>query len=52
MKCDQRGLEFANSEELMSQQERVHPIGDGEDETPDMMPESEDVPEAAERRSG
>ncbi|MGH7765005.1 MAG: hypothetical protein ACREOM_11400 [Candidatus Dormibacteraceae bacterium] len=60
MKCDICDQEFPNSEALKQHQERAHPIDEGDGEAPDMMdkpstnpamPETEDVPEPAERRS-
>lgn len=60
MKCDVCGQDFANSEELKTHRERVHPMGDAEGEAPDLldrpeaggdMPETEKVPEPAERRN-
>lgn len=60
MKCEVCGQEFANSEELKAHHERVHPMGDGDGEAPDLldrpeagddMPEMKDMPEPAERRN-
>jgi hypothetical protein len=60
MKCDVCGQEVANSEELKAHQERVHPMSSGDGEMPDMldrpeagsdMPETDKVPEPAERRN-
>jgi hypothetical protein len=60
LKCDICDQEFANSEELTRHKERVHPMGEGDGEMPDMMKrpamngdmtEAEDVPEPAERRN-
>jgi hypothetical protein len=57
MKCDVCDQEFANSEEVKQHKEQVHPMGDEQSETPDMMErpamdgtESE-MPEPAERRN-
>lgn len=60
MKCDVCGQEFANSEELKTHQERVHPMGGGDGEAPDLLdrpetgvdtPEMKDAPEPAEQRN-
>ena len=47
MKCDICDQEFANSEEVKSHKEQVHPMGEGDGE----KPEESEMPETAERRS-
>lgn len=51
MKCDICDQEFANSEEVKRHKEQVHPIGEGDGEKPDLMPEENEKPEPAESRS-
>lgn len=58
MNCYVCGQEFANSEELKTHHERVHPAGDGHGEAPDLLDrpaaggditEMKDMPELTER---
>ena len=61
VKCDLCDQEFANSEEVKRHKEQVHPMGEGDGETPDLMenpessdgmkPEVSEMPEPAEQRN-
>ena len=51
MKCDICDEEFANSEEVKRHKEQAHPMGKGDGEKPDLMPEESEKPEPVESRS-
>ncbi|MDQ2944031.1 MAG: hypothetical protein M3R21_10240 [Candidatus Dormibacteraeota bacterium] len=60
MKCDVCHQEFANSEEVKRHKEQVHPMGQGDEEKPELMenpamdgtkPNESEVPEPADQRN-